>query len=159
MQDFEHREDAEALLPDLERYGLKGLYIVVPRKKIIPVKKITGVPAAKVQKVAVQKTRNIAGKIIETTKPDVTYFAVIVGYAADEAGAKREQEQVLKILRYTSFPIKEDGAYKLIVTGFTGRKFAEIFHKKLIEIGVREGYIRSYKKSLATITSVRGSGK
>lgn len=130
IENFEKREDAEALLPDLAKYGLKGSYIVAPRMKI----------AAPV------KVPDESQKVPSLPKQDATYFAIIAGSSPDEAGIKMEQERVLKVLRFTSFPIKKDGVYKLIITGFADRKVANIFYKRLLGIGL-EGYIISYKKS------------
>ncbi len=128
IEGFETREDAEVLLSDLTRYGLKGLYITAVRRKIVP-DAIT------------------SPKINPLIREDALYFALIVGEATDETTIKQEQERILKVLRYTSFPIRKEGVYRLMITGFSSRLTAELTYQKLINAGVKSGYIATYKKN------------
>ena len=131
IEGFENREVAQALLPDLARYGLKGLYVTAVRKKISQS----------------ETAENESEKINLLIKEDAIYFAVIVGNASDEAGIKLEQQRVLRILSLSSYPIKKKGEFRLMIIGFTDRKTAENAYQKLLRAGMHAGYITSYKKN------------
>ncbi|MGB4400686.1 MAG: hypothetical protein WBJ10_15040, partial [Daejeonella sp.] len=129
IEGFETKEDANFLLPELSTYGFRGLYVTQARKKIV------------------QPKTSPARTLSSSTRDDGMYFSIVVELATDEAGIKAQQERILKVLRLTSYPIKQEGVYKLIITGFRTMGAAEIAYQKLINAGISSGYIATYKKN------------
>ncbi|MGB4399596.1 MAG: hypothetical protein WBJ10_09515, partial [Daejeonella sp.] len=118
IEGFETKEDANILLPELSIYGFRGLYVTQVRKKIV------------------QPKTSPARTLSSSTRDDAMYFSIVVELATNEAGIKAQQEHILKVLRLTSYPIKQEGIYKLIITGFTTMRAAEIAYQKLLNAGV-----------------------
>jgi hypothetical protein len=124
---FPERAAAVAMLPKLQAHGLKNAIIESPRD-LVP-----------------------AISLAATTNDNNIRYRVVTGRIPDEAAVKQIQYLIRKNLGMASYPVGDPGNLSLQITGFKEKGSAETARKKLTQLGLKDGYVSSYKEKFVKI--------
>ncbi|MES2285365.1 MAG: SPOR domain-containing protein [Bacteroidota bacterium] len=129
-----NRNEATALIPELEEKGFAGAFIIKPSQtKVIPV------------------------KAIESSVPEEKgSFAIQVRAHSQLSNAEALKSKLNKIFKQPVIIVSEDGLYKVRITGFNSRAEIDAIRPKLNELGFSDAFIISPDKSTG---SIKSSGK
>ncbi|MDO9184563.1 MAG: SPOR domain-containing protein [Bacteroidia bacterium] len=129
-----NRNEAVALIPELESQGFAGAFIIKP-----------------------SQAKGIPVKAVESSIPkEQGKFAMQVRAYSKLSNAEEVKSKLNKIFSQPVIILNEGGLYKVRITGFNSRDEAEAIRPKLDQLGYTDAFIISPDKSTG---SIKSSGK